>query len=146
MEQAMANLRQLLARKGSEVFSVEPGDSVYRAIEVMADRGVGALLVMDAGRLVGVVSERDYARKVILRERASKQTQVREIMTEDVIVGAPEMTVEQALTLMTERRIRHLPVVASKALLGVLSIGDLVRAIIAEQRAMIAQLEAYISR
>ncbi len=142
----MANLRQLLARKGSEVFSVEPGDSVYRAIEVMADRGVGALLVMDAGRLVGVVSERDYARKVILRERASKQTQVREIMTEDVIVGAPEMTVEQALTLMTERRIRHLPVVASKALLGVLSIGDLVRAIIAEQRAMIAQLEAYISR
>ena len=118
---------------------------MYDAIEMMADRGVGALMVLDGGDLVGVISERDYARKVILRGRSSKDTMVKEIMTARVVYARPDQTVEDCMGLMTEKRIRHLPVVDGKELLGVVSIGDLVKSMLAEQQFVIEQLEQYIS-
>lgn len=141
----METLRQLLSSKGNEIWSVGPDASVFDAIGIMAEKGIGALVVLDGEKLVGIVSERDYARKVVLKERASKQTPVGDIMTKDVLYARPDHTVEECLALMTEKRIRHLPVLDGDKLIGMVSIGDLVKAIIAEQKHVIEQLEHYIS-
>ena len=142
----MATVKQLLQGKGHDVWSLGPEDSVYDAIELMADKEVGALVVTDGDSLVGVLSERDYARKVVLQGRSSKGTKIKEIMTSRVAYARPEQTVEECMALMTDKRIRHLPVMDGDELLGVISIGDLVKAIIEEQQHVIEQLEQYISR
>ena len=136
---------QLLRTKGAEVFSVAPQDSVLHAIEVMATRHVGALLVMSQGTLLGIISERDYARKVILKNRSSHDTPVSDIMTSPAISVTPEDTVHHCMELMTEGRFRHLPVVKNGRVLGILSIGDLVKAVIQEQTEHIEHLERYIA-
>jgi CBS domain-containing protein len=136
----------LLRNKGPEVFSVPSDASVYSAIELMAEKRIGALLVVDEGRLVGVVSERDYARKVILQSRSSKDTYVREIMTPSPITIGCDTSVEDAMRIMTDRRIRHLPVINSEGrIAGVLSIGDVVNWIVSSQDETIAHLEHYIA-
>jgi CBS domain-containing protein len=140
----MQNIGHLLATKGHDVWAVAPADSVLDAIRVMAERGVGALLVMDGRKLVGIISERDYARRVILKGRSSDQTRVDAIMTTRVSYAEPDQSVEHCLSLMTEKRIRHLPVMQDGEVVGVLSIGDLVKAIISEQKLTIDQLEHYI--
>lgn len=140
----MQTIRQILEDKGYEVYSVRPGASVYNAIELMAENGVGALMVMEDDKTVGLISERDYARKVILKGRSSKDTEVREIMSTHVVCARPEQTIEQCMALMTEKRVRHLPIMDGERLVGIVSIGDLVRAIIAEQQFIIEQLEHYI--
>ena len=134
----------LLDQKGREVYAVAPGDTVYHAIAVMADKGVGALLVMEGERLVGIISERDYTRKVILKGRSSREAHVEEIMTRDVVTGSPEMTIEEGMRLMTERHIRHLPILEEGRVAGMVSIGDLVKWIIAEQEETITHLANYI--
>lgn len=141
----MISIRQLLERKGSEVWSTSPDSSVYEALQLLAEKDVGALLVLQDGELVGVVSERDYARKVVLRGMTSMKTPVKEIMTEEVITVGPGSTVEEAMALMTDKHIRHLPVLEGESIVGVVSIGDLVKAIIADQEFTIGQLENYIS-
>jgi CBS domain-containing protein len=141
----MHTVSQLLKVKGAEVFSVTPEDSVLHAIEVMATRHVGALLVLNQGSLVGIISERDYARKVILKNRSSHDTPVGDIMTSPAVSVTPEDTVHRCMELMTEGRFRHLPVVKSGRVLGILSIGDLVKAVIQEQSEHIEQLERYIA-
>jgi len=142
----MISVRQLLDRKGREVFSIAPGAAVLEAIRMMADRHVGALLVMQGETLSGIVSERDYARKVILLGRSSADTPVRDIMTAAaaVITVQPETPVEKCMQIMTEHRVRHLPVVDGGRVVGMVSIGDLVKAVIAEQQQQIEQLESYI--
>lgn len=140
----MVTIRQLLDTKGHEVFALAPDASVFDAIELMAARGVGALLVLEHGRIVGIVSERDYARKVILRGRSSRTTAVGDIMSAPVITAPSRLTVEEGMAIMTERRIRHLPIVDDGQLLGVVSVGDLVKSIIAEQQFVISQLQNYI--
>jgi CBS domain-containing protein len=135
----------LLSLKGTDVFSVEPQDSVLRAIEVMATRHVGALLVMSQGSLIGIISERDYARKVILKNRSSHDTPVSDIMTSPAVSVTPDDTVRRCMELMTEGRFRHLPVVKGGRVVGMLSIGDLVKAVIQEQTEHIEQLERYIA-
>ena len=140
----MMSVRQLLEHKGQEIFSVPPGVPVLEAIRVMAERHVGALLVMQGDTLTGIVSERDYARKVILMGRSSADTPVRDIMTAQVLTVQPETTVEKCMQLMTERRVRHLPVIEAGRVIGMVSIGDLVKAVIAEQQQQIEQLESYI--
>jgi CBS domain-containing protein len=134
----------LLRHKGAAIFSVDPDAPVLEAIRLMADHSVGALLVMREQRLLGVVSERDYARKVILRGCASSETPVRQIMSSPVLTVRPEQTVRECMQLMTERRVRHLPVLERERVLGVLSIGDLVRAVLEEQQQTIEDLERYI--
>jgi CBS domain-containing protein len=141
----MQTVGQLLNVKGTDVFSVTPQDSVLHAIEVMATRHVGALLVMSQGSLIGIISERDYARKVILKNRSSHDTPVNDIMTSPAISVTPEHTVHQCMQLMTEGRFRHLPVVKNGRVVGMLSIGDLVKAVIQEQTEHIEQLERYIA-
>jgi CBS domain-containing protein len=141
----MQIVSQLLKQKGSEVFSVAPQDSVLRAIEVMATRHVGALLVMSQASLIGIISERDYARKVILKNRLSHDTPVSDIMTSPAISVTPEDTVHHCMQLMTEGRFRHLPVLKGGRVVGMLSIGDLVKAVIQEQSEHIEQLERYIA-
>ena len=140
----MINVRQLLDRKGRQVFSIAPGAAVLEAIRLMAERHVGALLVMEGEALSGIVSERDYARKVILMGRSSADTPVRDIMTATLITVQPETPVEECMQIMTERRVRHLPVIESGRVVGMVSIGDLVKAVIAEQQQHIEQLESYI--
>jgi CBS domain-containing protein len=140
----MTVLSQLLGTKGHAVFSVAPGASVLDAVRQMAERHVGALLVIEDGRLAGIVSERDYARKVVLSGRSSGTTAVREIMSSPVVTITPEQTVDDAMRLMTARRIRHLPVVRGAELVGVVSIGDLVKSVIEEQRHTIDDLRSYI--
>jgi CBS domain-containing protein len=141
----MQTVSQLLEEKGGQIFSIAPTDSVLRAIESMAIRHIGALLVMNQGSLLGVISERDYARKVILKNRSSHDTHVSDIMSSPPITVGPEDTVHHCMELMTRSRIRHLPVVDDGRVIGMLSIGDLVKAVIEEQRGQIEQLERYIS-
>ncbi len=141
----MHTVAQLLKVKGNQVFCVTPEDSVLHAIEIMATRHVGALLVMDQGALVGIISERDYARKVILKKRSSHDTPVRDIMSSPAVTVSPDETVHRCMQLMTEGRFRHLPVVHAGQVVGMLSIGDLVKAVIEEQSQQIEQLERYIA-
>lgn len=141
----MAKVMQLLEAKGHDVWSIYPDASVYEAIEMMADKEIGALVVLEGDSLVGVLSERDYARKVVLQGRSSKDTKIREIMTSRVAFAKPEQSVEECMAMMTDKRVRHLPVMDGDRLLGLISIGDLVKAIIEEQQQTIQQLEQYIS-
>jgi len=140
----MASVKQLLDRKGAALYCVGPDDPVLEAIRQMAERHVGALLVMKGDELVGIVSERDYARKVILMGRSSRDTPVGQIMSTPVHTVSPKETVDDCMRLMTERRIRHLPVVERGRVVGVISIGDLVKAVIEDQKQTIEQLESYI--
>ena len=141
----MKRVCDLLNSKGGAVWSLTPDATVYEAIDQLSEKGVGALLVMEGKRLVGIVSERDYARKVILKGKASRETYVWEIMSQPVICVLPECTVEQTMALMTEKRVRHLPVVEDETVVGVISIGDVVRAIIEEKEYYIQQLTSYIT-
>ena len=138
-------VEMIIEGKGREVFSIEATASVYEALESIADKNVGALVVMQEGSLVGILSERDYARKVILLSRGSKETLVSEIMTRDPVTVSSEGSVAECMQLMTERRIRHLPVIDDGSLAGLISIGDVVRAVIEEQEFLIHQLESYIT-
>jgi CBS domain-containing protein len=135
----------VLKLKGNQVWSVAPTATVYEAIEQMSGKGVGALLVLREGRLAGIISERDYARKVILMDRSSKHTEVREIMTSPVITAAPGDTVEDCMRMMTENRIRHLPVVDQDRVVGIVSIGDMVNWIITAHEETIGHLQSYIA-
>lgn len=141
----MSKIQDLLTSKGSEVWSLGPAHSVYQAIEMMALKGVGALVVLsDAGQVVGIISERDYARKVILQGKSSENTMVSEIMTREVIYVDPETRVEECMALMTAKRVRHLPVLQDEKLVGMISVGDLVKSILDQQSTTIDQLERYI--
>jgi CBS domain-containing protein len=140
----MKTVHQLLESKGRTIVSVSPEAKVIDALRVMAEREIGAVLVVDNGRLVGVMSERDYARKVVLKGKSSQETHVREIMTERVIYVRPQQTVPECMALMTNKRVRHLPVLDGDQLVGVLSLGDLVKETISEQEFIIQQLENYI--
>ena len=156
----MRTVRQLLASKapdrsesdkvrfdrgGSEIFAIGPDAAVIDAIRLMAEKRIGAVLVMEGARLVGILSERDYARKVVLEGRSSKDTAVREIMTTDVVTVGPDDTADACMQIVTERRIRHLPVCEGKQVVGVISIGDLVKAVIEDQQLELDQLQRYIA-
>ena len=141
----MNTVKQLLDTKGRDVWSIAPDETVFNAIKLMAEKGIGALAVMEGDGLIGLISERDYARKVILKDKLSKATSVRDIMTTPVIYTHSAQTLEECMALMTEKRVRHLPVLEKGKLVGMVSIGDLVKAIIAEQQFVIEQLEQYIS-
>lgn len=141
----MEFVSQLLADKGHDVWSVEPETTVLDALQLMAERRVGALPVVDKGSLVGIFSERDYARKVILKGKSSKNMPVTEIMSADVISVTPNQSIEKCMSLMTDKRIRHLPVMDGEKLLGIISIGDVVKAVIAEREDVIEKLEQYIT-
>jgi CBS domain-containing protein len=141
----MKLVQHLLDTKGGDVISITPEASVFDAIKLMADRAVGSLLVMQGEELIGIVTERDYARKVILLGRSSETTRVEKIMSTEIIAASVEQTVQECMSLMTEKRIRHLPVVAGDRVIGLISIGDLVQAIISDQQQAIEQLENYIS-
>lgn len=138
-------ISSILSLKGRELWFIAPTATVYEAIQMISEKGVGALLVMSEAKLVGIISERDYARKVILKDRSSKQTLVREIMTSPVITVTPAHNVEDCMRMMTENRIRHLPVVDRDQLVGIVSIGDLVKWIIMEREATIGHLQSYIA-
>jgi CBS domain-containing protein len=140
----MKTLKQLLSAKGREVYSIGPNAKVIDALQLMAQKDIGALIVMDGGRIIGMMSERDYARKVILHGKSSQDVIVRDIMTADVITVDPSKTVEDCMALVTEHRIRHLPVCEEGRLIGLVSIGDLVKDVIADQEQTIKQLESYI--
>jgi CBS domain-containing protein len=140
----VTNVSHLLDRKGRAMYSVDPEDPVLEAVQLMADHHIGALLVMKAGELVGIVSERDYARKVILMGRSSAETPVWQIMSSPVLTVAPGHSVQQCMEIMTEHRVRHLPVVEAGRVVGMVSIGDLVKAVIQDQQQTIEQLESYI--
>lgn len=141
----MLEVRQLLADKGHRIFAIGPDEPVLAAVRLMADHYIGALLVMRGDELVGIVSERDYARKVILKGKASREIQVREIMSHPVVCVSPELTVEETMALMTDNRVRHLPVVVAETVVGVISIGDVVRGIIEDREIYIQQLTTYIT-
>lgn len=141
----MATIRLLLEKKGYDVWSVPPDATVYDALRLLDERDIGALLVIRGEELVGILSERDYARKVALKGKTSMKTPVSDIMTEKVVVVEPERTIEQAMAIMTERRLRHLPVVENNKVIGMVSIGDLVKEIIADREFIIEQLETYIA-
>lgn len=140
----MKTVRDLLAGKGHAVYSVTPDATVYEALGVMAEKGIGAVLVLDGERVAGILSERDYARQVVLKGKTSKDTPVRDIMTSHVVFVGPERTVEECLAIMTDRRCRHLPVIVDGKLEGMLSIGDVVKALISEKQFEIEQLTSYI--
>jgi len=135
----------ILCQKGGEIWTTSPDATVYDAIALMADKNIGALLVMEGDKLAGIISERDYSRKVMLCGKRSRETYVREIMTTELTTASPRQTVEECLRFMTEKRVRHLPVVADGELRGVISIGDLVKQVISVQHATINQLRDYIS-
>ena len=141
----MITVRDILDRKGREVWSIGSGESVFRALEVMSTNNVGALLVIDSDRLVGLISERDYARKIALRGRVSRDTTVRDIMTDEVCCVTSNARIEECMALMTKKSVRHLPVMDEKRLAGVVSIGDVVKATIMHQEFIIEQLEHFIA-
>ena len=140
----MTTIKQLLDHKGHEVHSVPPEATVYDAIKKMADNNVGSLVVIDNGALVGILTERHYARNVVLKGRTSPTTPVQAIMETNVIYAKPEQTVEECMAVMTDKKVRHLPVIQDGSLIGIISIGDLVQAIISHQQFTIEQLEFYI--
>ena len=142
----MKTVAEILKAKGSSaVYSIAPSATVFEAVKLMAEKNVGALLVMEGERIVGVVTERDYARKVVLLARSSKDTPLRDVMTSAVIYVRPNQTSEECMALMTESRVRHLPVLDGERLVGLISIGDIVKGIISEQNFIIEQLQHYIS-
>jgi CBS domain-containing protein len=141
----MITVRDILDRKGREVCSVAPDDTVYTALELMSERRIGALMVMERGRLVGVVSERDYARKVVLAGKNSRETSVRAIMTSKVYYVSASHRIEECMALMTDKSVRHLPVMDGERLDGVVSIGDVVKSVISHQEFIIEQLEHFIA-
>jgi len=140
----MKTVRDILRVKGHEVYCVAPDATVYEAVQLMAEKEIGALMVMEGAQVVGLISERDYARKVILQGRASSTTRVKEIMITPVVYTHLEQPIEECMALMTEKRTRHLPVIEDGKLAGIISIGDLVKAIITDQKFIIEQLERYI--
>jgi len=139
-------IKRILNQKGHDVWSIAPDATVYSAIERMAQKGVGALVVLDESRLVGIISERDYARKVILQGKSSRETRVADVMTRQVITAPESVGIDEAMSLMTDRRIRHLPIVKDDVVSGVVSMGDLVKFKLKDQENLIEQLENYISR
>ena len=141
----MTNVRHILQEKGGQLWSVSPETIVFDALQLMAEKNCGALVVMEGDRLVGIFSERDYARKIILKGRKSRETAVSEIMSAEVTSVHPSQSVDECMSLMTEKRIRHLPVLDQDKLLGVISIGDVVKAVISEREFTIKQLENYIT-
>ncbi|MCU7916204.1 MAG: CBS domain-containing protein [Candidatus Thiodiazotropha sp. (ex Gloverina cf. vestifex)] len=141
----MYTISQLLNNKGSHVETVDGDATVYSALAIMADMGIGALVVMQSGKPTGLFSERDYARNIILKGRTSKETKVHEIMSTPVVVSHPEQSIEECMAIMTEKRVRHLPVMQGETLVGIISIGDLVKAIIENQQFVIEQLVSYIN-
>ena len=141
----MSTAREILRRKGSDVWSIQPEASILDAIRRMAEKEVGALLVLDADKLVGIVTERDYARKVALEGRSSRESQVQDIMSSSVLCAKPEQTVQECMAMMSDKRARHLPVVDHKKVIGIVSIGDLVKSIINEQQHEIESLQYYIN-
>jgi CBS domain-containing protein len=141
----MEKVRDILQQKGNNIFSVSPNTTVYDALDFMCDKNVGALLVVEDGRLRGIFTERDYARKVILRGKASRETLIEEIMTERPTTVTPDSTIEDCMKIMTNKFIRHLPVLDRNELIGLISIGDVVRYIIDEQKYIIENLEQYIT-
>ena len=140
----METIRQILSKKGNQIFSVPPGTTVYETLKLMADKNIGAVLVLDEGELVGIMSERDYARKVILKGKFSKETPVNEIMSSNVICIDPDQTIINTKAVMIQKRIRHLPVMEDDKLVGIISIGDVVNAVLEENSFMIDQLATYI--
>jgi len=141
----MQTAYDILQSKGTTVHSVAPTDTVLHALGVMAERGIGAVLVLDGEKLVGILTERDYARRVVLMGRSSRDSKIADVMTARVVCVTPERTVSECMALMTDKRVRHLPVVEHKRVIGLVSIGDLVKATIADQEFMIAQLQSYIT-
>ena len=141
----MKKVRELLVEKGAEVWSVSPTTSVYDALGLMMDKSIGAVPVMDQERLIGIFSERDHTLKVVLQDRTAKNTAVSDVMTSRPVCVSPEQTVEDCMALMTDKRVRHLPVVEEGRVVGLISIGDAVKATISEQQFVIEQLETYIS-
>lgn len=141
----MITVRDILRAKGDQIWWISPDATVFSALELMAEKNVGALVVLDGETLAGIFSERDYARKVILKGKASKETAVREIMTSEVTTVRPGQSVDECMALMTDKRIRHLPVFEGEKLVGLISIGDVVKAVISEREFIIKQLENYIT-
>ena len=141
----MRNIKQLLVDKGDDILTIGPNSSVYDAIKAMADNHVGSLLVMENENLVGIITERDYSKNIILKGKSSKYTPVKDIMVSNVLCVKPKQTVEECMALMTDKRVRHLPVIEDDKIIGIISIGDLVKAIISEQKFIIEQLEHYIN-
>lgn len=141
----MQTVEQLLEEKGREVFTIRPNARVFDALELMSDKNIGALLVMESATPVGILSERDYARKVILAGHSSKDLEVSEIMSTELVSARPAETLEECMEVMTQKRQRHLPVVEHGRVLGMISIGDLVKAIISHQQFVIEQMEGYIN-
>jgi len=141
----MMTVEQILEEKGRNVWTVASDDSVYVALQVMAEQNIGAVLVLEDGRPIGILSERDYARKIVLDDRASRETPASDIMTPDPVCVRGEQTIDECMALMTVKRCRHLPVVRDDRVVGMLSIGDVVKAIISEREFVIQQLENYIS-
>ena len=141
----MTTVRQILQEKGSKLCTIQPDLTVFEALKIMADNNIGALLVMSKNKPVGIFSERDYARKVILQGKSSKNTAVSEIMITNVIYVTPDQSVEECMALMTDKRIRHLPALDQDNLIGIISIGDVVKTIISDQEFTIQQLENYIT-
>ncbi|MCU7878623.1 MAG: CBS domain-containing protein [Candidatus Thiodiazotropha sp. (ex. Lucinoma kazani)] len=141
----MHTVNQLLQSKGFDVVTIDLNASVFEALKLMAEKGIGSLVVLENGNVAGLFSERDYARNIILKGRTSKETSVEEIMTRHVIVITPQQSVEECMAIMTDKRVRHLPVMQDEKLVGIISIGDLVKAIIEEQQFVIEQLVSYIN-
>jgi CBS domain-containing protein len=140
----METIRQILGKKGNQIFSVAPDTTVYDTLKLMADKNIGAVLVLDEGKLVGIMSERDYARKVVLKGKFSKEIPVNEIMSPNVICIDPDQTIKNTKAVMIQKRIRHLPVMEDDKLVGIISIGDVVNAVLEENSFMIDQLATYI--
>ena len=141
----MRTIEQLLQAKGSDIWSITPQATAYNALQIMAEKNVGALLVIEKEKLMGIFSERDYARKVILKEKSSKNTSVGELMTREVIYINADSTLEESMALMTVKHIRHLPVLKNNQLIGIVTLGDVVRQIISDQKLAIRELEKYIT-